>query len=95
MRRAIQIGISRDFVNFYNDSIIEIEDITSFVRDQRKIKDTGDYSTLLTPKERVFPFPPCDNHPSSFLPRVLIRKNNNDNNDNNIDDIKNINQQEE
>lgn len=53
-RRAIQIGIRGDVVHRFNDEwLIAIEDVSSFVAEQRG----RDPSVLVTPRERVLPLP--------------------------------------
>ncbi len=54
-RRAIQLGLSGEVLAHYaRDWILSIEDISSFVREQRSYLQSGDYSQLITPQEKVY-----------------------------------------
>jgi hypothetical protein len=54
-RRAIQLGLSGEILAYYaEDWILSIEDISSFVREQRFYVQLGDYSHLITPQETVY-----------------------------------------
>ena len=55
-RRAIQLGLRGDVLYRYSqDSIVEIEDITDFVVQQRENSTSSRYNQLVIPKERVYP----------------------------------------
>ncbi len=55
-RRAIQLGLRDDALAHYaRDWIVEIEDISSFVSEQREIEESKDYARLNTPREDVYP----------------------------------------
>jgi len=55
-RRAIQLGLRGDFLTKYaRDSIVEIEDISNFVKEQYEFVKTGDLEELTTPKEDIYP----------------------------------------
>ncbi len=52
-RRAIQLGLRGDtLTNFATDWIISIEDITPFVKEQKRILDSGKMEDLLVIKEQ-------------------------------------------
>jgi hypothetical protein len=54
-RRAIQLGHNGETLAAYARSwIIDIEDITAFVRDQYRHVLNGDQSALMTPREEVY-----------------------------------------
>lgn len=54
-RRAIQLGLRGQVLKEYaRDAIIEIEDISSFVKTQRANAQAENYRKLLTPVERVY-----------------------------------------
>jgi hypothetical protein len=54
-RRAIQLGLRGDFLSSYaRDWIVNIEDISEFVRQQRQNRQAG-IADLLTPFESVYP----------------------------------------
>jgi hypothetical protein len=54
-RRAIQLGLSGEtLVHYARDWILDIEDISSFVRQQRLHAQSGDYSKLIIPQETVY-----------------------------------------
>lgn len=55
-RRAIQLGMRGEALARYGrECIIEIEDISDFMREQYQYVQTQDYSQLTTPRERVYP----------------------------------------
>jgi len=55
-RRAIQLGMRGDILASYaRDWIIEIEDISEFVAEQRKLIENGELEKLNTPSEAIFP----------------------------------------
>lgn len=55
-RRAIQLGLRNDFLlPFKGDGIIEIIDISSFVKEQREHVQANRLDLLQTPKEDPFP----------------------------------------
>lgn len=55
-RRAIQIGLRGEMLARYaHEWIVEIEDISDFVAAQRE-NAHGDYTKLVVPKERVYPY---------------------------------------
>ncbi|MBD1923988.1 DUF4291 domain-containing protein [Microcoleus sp. FACHB-831] len=55
-RRAIQLGLRGDVLRHYaQDWIVNIEDISEFVRQQQEFVKAGDWSKLLTPCEEVYP----------------------------------------
>jgi hypothetical protein len=56
-RRAIQLGLREDtLVKYARDWIVEIEDISDFVRDQREYANSRElYAKLLIPREDVYP----------------------------------------
>lgn len=59
-RRAIQVGLSRDLVARYvHDWIVEIRDITPFVRSLRHLLDAGHATDAQArlPHERLYPTP--------------------------------------
>lgn len=54
-RRAVQLGIRNDMLEpFKGDGIIEIEDISAFVNEQREHALNGNTDKLVTPKEKLF-----------------------------------------
>lgn len=53
-RRAIQIGLKGKMVEKYNNHIVEIQDITSFVRRQRAFVEPSKHSSLILPKEEIY-----------------------------------------
>jgi hypothetical protein len=54
-RRAIQLGLSGEVLAHYaRDWILNIEDISPFVREQHFYVRSGNYSQLITPQERVY-----------------------------------------
>lgn len=55
-RRAIQIGMRGETLARYaREWIIEVEDISDFVREQYQYVQMRDYSQLMTPRELVYP----------------------------------------
>ncbi len=55
-RRAIQLGLRGSTLEKYaHDWIIDIEDISDFVRQQQVHALSGDYDQLLTPQEKEYP----------------------------------------
>ncbi len=55
-RRAIQLGLRGEVVKKYSrEWIVEIEDISEFVTQQRELVQKRDYGSLVTPRERVYP----------------------------------------
>ncbi|MFX0132377.1 MAG: DUF4291 domain-containing protein [Candidatus Hodarchaeota archaeon] len=55
-RRAIQLGLRREVLKKYaKEWIIQIEDISNFVSEQRQNAQIDDYSKLMTPQENVYP----------------------------------------
>lgn len=55
-RRAIQLGLRGAILARYaREWIVEIEDISAFVAEQREHAQ-GDYTRLLVPQERVYPY---------------------------------------
>lgn len=56
-RRAVQIGLRNEFIQSYaSDDIVEIEDISSFVREQYNHVKNQNLSSLLVPHERPLIF---------------------------------------
>ncbi|TSE04338.1 DUF4291 domain-containing protein [Aquimarina algiphila] len=56
-RRAIQIGLRKEFVKSYaKDDILEIEDISEFVVEQYKLVTSQNLEDLVTPKEKPLTF---------------------------------------
>jgi hypothetical protein len=54
-RRAIQLGLRNEFLlPFKGDGLIEIENISDFVAEQRSIIESGNLDKLVTPTERVY-----------------------------------------
>ncbi len=55
-RRAIQLGL-RDGVlaHYARKWVLEIEDISDFVREQHRSLQKGDYTQLMVPREEVYP----------------------------------------
>lgn len=54
-RRAIQLGLRGETLRSYSrDWLIDIEDISEFVRDQAKRVRAGDLESLVTPAEAVY-----------------------------------------
>ena len=55
-RRAIQLGLRGDIVAKYaKEWILDIEDISDFVTQQRENAISDDYSALVTPTEYIYP----------------------------------------
>jgi hypothetical protein len=55
-RRAIQLGLRGDMLARYgHEWIVDIEDISEFVADQRKYVGSREYDKLTTPQESVYP----------------------------------------
>lgn len=60
-RRAIQLGLRGDVIAKYaREWILDIEDISGFVAEQRNHAMSGDYHRLLTPTENVYPVTKTD-----------------------------------
>ncbi len=54
-RRAIQLGLREQMLQEYaREAILEIEDISQFVEEQRRNAQAENYADLLTPLERVY-----------------------------------------
>jgi hypothetical protein len=57
-RRAIQLGLQRTAARQYaRDWILEIQDISEFVAEQRQYAIAKNYKSLLIPKEQPYPVP--------------------------------------
>jgi hypothetical protein len=55
-RRAIQLGLRGDILARYaHDWILDVEDITGFVRQQHRYAQPHAYDQLVLPKEAVYP----------------------------------------
>lgn len=55
-RRAMQLGLRGEVLARYGrEWIVDIENISAFVADQRLHVGTGDYGKLVTPSEQVYP----------------------------------------
>ena len=55
-RRAIQLGLRGDILrNYAREWVVEITDISEFVRDQRAHSINSHYSQFVMPRERVYP----------------------------------------
>jgi hypothetical protein len=55
-RRAIQLGLRGDMLTQYARAwIVDIEDISDFVAEQRPRAQLGDHARLMTPREKVYP----------------------------------------
>ncbi|MFZ6181989.1 DUF4291 domain-containing protein [Nannocystis pusilla] len=55
-RRAIQLGLRGAAIASYaSEWIVEIEDISEFVAEQRRVWFEGDREALVTPREEVYP----------------------------------------
>ncbi len=66
-RRAIQLGLGGDTLKHYaHDWIMEVDDISPFVRQQAEYVRTKNFAQLTTPYETVYPLP----HPQ--LARKLL-----------------------
>jgi len=56
-RRAIQIGLRKEFVTSYaSEDILEIEDISEFVKAQYEFVQTNNLEELITPLEKPLVF---------------------------------------
>lgn len=56
-RRAVQLGLRGEVLKQYGrDWLLEIEDISAFVKKQRETNLYQPYTNLLTPAENVYPF---------------------------------------
>jgi len=53
-RRAIQLGLKGNALTNLNNHIKHIEDITSFVTEQKQLLDAGHLNKILVPVEKVF-----------------------------------------
>ena len=54
-RRAMQLGLRGEVLARYaRDWIIDIEDISDFVAEQRALVQMGDYARLITPREAIY-----------------------------------------
>lgn len=59
-RRAIQLGLRGDVVAAYaREWILEVNDISEFVAEQRVHAMSGDFDRLRTPKEEIYPVTDC------------------------------------
>ncbi len=55
-RRAIQLGLRGDILEQYSrEWIVDITDISEFVRKQRKYSTPSHYDQLVIPRERIYP----------------------------------------
>ena len=55
-RRAVQLGLRGDVLRSYSrEWIVEINDISDFVREQRENNINSKYESLAMPRERVYP----------------------------------------
>lgn len=55
-RRAIQLGLRGDILKKYSrEWIVDIQDVTSFVAEQRDNSISSRYSQLVVPRERIYP----------------------------------------
>ncbi|MCY1056016.1 DUF4291 domain-containing protein [Nannocystis sp. SCPEA4] len=55
-RRAIQLGLRGAAIAAYaSEWLVDIQDISSFVAEQRQVWFEGDRTALLTPREEVYP----------------------------------------
>ncbi|BCM91108.1 hypothetical protein IAD21_02972 [Abditibacteriota bacterium] len=54
-RRAVQLGLRGDILRRFATEALAIEDISDFVREQKTIVQTDDWSSLLTLREEVYP----------------------------------------
>lgn len=60
-RRAIQLGLRGEVLARYaSEWIIEIQDVSAFVHEQRARAFAKDYEHLLTPREEVYPVTDTD-----------------------------------
>ncbi|SEL84290.1 protein of unknown function [Aquimarina amphilecti] len=56
-RRAIQIGLRKEFIKSYaSEDILEIEDISKFVKEQYALVQSNNLEALVTPLEKPFIF---------------------------------------
>jgi len=54
-RRAVQLGLRNEFLKpFKGDGIIEIEDISEFVKEQRTFVLSGNLEKVITPSEKIY-----------------------------------------
>ena len=55
IRRAVQLGLRSEFLEpFKGDGIIEIEDISQFVKEQNVFVTNGNYNNLVIPNEKIY-----------------------------------------
>ena len=55
IRRAVQLGLRNEFLEpFKGDGILEVEDISEFVKEQRTFVLSGNLEKLITPSEEVY-----------------------------------------
>ena len=55
-RRVIQLGLRSEFLRKYaRDWIVDMEDISAFVREQYEFVKAGSIEKLTTPRECVYP----------------------------------------
>jgi hypothetical protein len=55
-RRAVQLGLRGDFLAKYaREWILDIEDVSDFVREQRTVLENEGLAALVTPREDVYP----------------------------------------
>ncbi len=55
-RRAIQLGLRGEALRHYaRDWLLDVEDISDFVRQQRPYAQSPRYAHLVTPRETVYP----------------------------------------
>lgn len=75
-RRAIQLGLRNDYLLPFNgEGIVEIEDISDFVSEQREYVNSGNLEKLLTPLESIY-VPMNDKINSSVGLDLLEKKSN-------------------
>ncbi|WP_299214349.1 DUF4291 domain-containing protein [uncultured Aquimarina sp.] len=56
-RRAIQIGLRKEFIKSYaSDDILEIEDVSQFVKEQYDLVKSNNLEELVTPLEKLMIF---------------------------------------
>lgn len=54
-RRAVQLGLRREaLASFGKQELVEVMDLSEFVREQRAILASDGVSALITPRERVY-----------------------------------------
>lgn len=53
-RRAVQLGLRGDLLRRFAGEAVSIEDVSDFVREQKTIAHSDNWSELLTPRERVY-----------------------------------------